>query len=238
MQLLNWNCNGALRKKFQHLTHFDADIYIIQECEDPATSKDSNYILWAENYLWIGDSKNKGIGIFAKNGYTLKKLDWCNRYHDHTVKHFLPCRVNDSFDILALWLHQNNSPTFGYIGQLWKYLQINKRHMTKSLIIGDFNSNVRWDTWDRWWNHSDVVEELNGMGIVSLYHRYFNEEQGRETKSTFYLHRNIVKQYHIDYCFAPSKMAEQLVYLSIGNFEDWITFSDHLPMYLKFGDAY
>lgn len=236
MQLLSWNCNGAFRKKYQHLDFFNADIYVIQECENPASSKDVNYIAWAENYLWIGDSKNKGIGVFAKNGNTLAQLDWSNTYQDHTVKHFLPCRINDSFDLLAVWLHQNNSPTFGYIGQLWKYLQVNKSKMRNTVLIGDFNSNARWDVWDRWWNHSDVVRELNEIGLESLYHKYFRESQGQETTSTFYLHRNSIKNYHIDYCFAPLEMVERMTSIDIGRYDDWITISDHLPLYIAFSD--
>jgi len=234
MRLLSWNCNGAFRKKYQHLDDLAADIYVIQECENPATSKDVNYIAWAENHLWIGDSKNKGIGVFAKNGNTLAQLDWSSTYHDHTVKHFLPCRVNNSFDLLALWLHQNNSPTFGYIGQFWKYLQVNKSSLHDVMIIGDFNSNVKWDTWDRWWNHSDVVRELNEIGTVSLYHKYFDEAQGKESKPTFYLHRSLLKSYHIDYCFAPERVANQLTSITVGEYQDWIHASDHVPLIFNF----
>lgn len=234
MKIITWNCNGAFRKKFEHLVSFDADLLIIQECENPADSKDRHYMDWASNYLWTGDSKNKGIGIFAEDHINLRKLDWSNQYEDHSVKHFLPCSVNDEFDILAVWLHQNNSPTFGYIGQFWKYLQVNKGNFANTIIAGDFNSNVRWDTWDRWWNHSDVARELQEIGIVSCYHQYTNEEQGKETQPTFYLHRNTYKPYHIDYCFAPRGFINKLDGLEIGNCEEWIVISDHLPMVLNF----
>ncbi|ATP58930.1 endonuclease [Pedobacter ginsengisoli] len=234
MRIITWNCNGAFRKKFEHLAAFDADIIIVQECENPLESKDKHYIDWAINHLWHGDTKNKGIGIFAREGIKLQRLDWPSEHMGHTVKHFLPCSVNDEFNILAVWLHQNKSPTFGYIGQFWKYLQVNKVNMMNTIVIGDFNSNVRWDQWDRWWNHSDVVRELAEIGIVSLYHKLLNEEQGKETRPTFYLHRNLEKPYHIDYCFAPASFHARLTEFTLGNYQQWISISDHMPMSLKF----
>ncbi|RZK37780.1 MAG: endonuclease/exonuclease/phosphatase family protein [Pedobacter sp.] len=234
MKIVTWNCNGAFRKKFEHLSYYDADILIVQECENPIKSKDRHYMDWATNYIWIGDTKNKGIGIFAKKGVRLRKLEWRSEHMGHTVKHFLPCSINDEFNILAVWLHQNNSPTFGYIGQFWKYLQVNKSLFTNTIIIGDFNSNARWDEWDRWWNHSDVVRELSEIGIVSLYHEYTGEQQGAESSPTFYLHRNQDKSYHIDYCFAPKIFLKSLSELAIGRYDEWINISDHVPVIMNF----
>ena len=65
MKIISWNCNGAFRKKYILLDSFNADILIIQECENPIESKDSEYKNWASNFLWIGDSKNQGIGVFC-----------------------------------------------------------------------------------------------------------------------------------------------------------------------------
>jgi exonuclease III len=67
MKIVTWNCNGAFRKKFEHLSHINADIYVIQECEDPENCKDQSYKNWASNYLWIGNNKNSGLGVFAKD---------------------------------------------------------------------------------------------------------------------------------------------------------------------------
>ncbi len=238
MRIVTWNCNGAFRKKFEHLFSFDADILIVQECENPSESKDKHYSDWAVNYLWIGNTKNKGLGIFAKETIKLKKLEWCNEHMGHVVKHFLPCSINDEFNILAVWLHQNNSPTFGYIGQLWKYLQVNKSVIANTIITGDFNSNVRWDEWDRWWNHSDVVRELAEIGTISLYHEVTQEQQGKETNPTFYLHRNFSKSYHIDYCFAPKIFLNDLTSLEVGSYEEWINFSDHVPIVINFPNCF
>ncbi len=234
MIIVTWNCNGAFRKKFEYLNSLNTDIFVIQECENPAEAKDINYIKWANNYLWIGDSKNKGLGIFAREGISLKLLDWSDNYTGHKVKHFLPCLVNGEFELLAVWTHQNKSPTFGYIGQLWKYLQINKKYFENTIITGDFNSNVFWDKSNRHWNHSDVVRELEEINIHSLYHKFTNELQGSELYPTFYLHKNLDKPYHIDYCFASSIFVNKLKSIIVEPFENWKNLSDHCPVIIEF----
>ena len=234
MKIVSWNCNGAFRLKFEYILDFNADIYIIQECENPAETRHGKYQEWAKNYLWTGDSKNKGLAIFAGPEIELKKLNWSNQYKDHFVKHFLPCKVNQDFDLLAVWTHQNNSPNFGYIGQLWKYLQINKSQLNTTILAGDFNSNAIWDEWDRWWNHSDVVNELKELGIESLYHIYTGEQQGKETNPTLYFQRKPQRSYHIDYIFCPQKFIDRLKHVEIGKADKWLAISDHMPVMCEF----
>lgn len=85
----------------------------------------------------------------------MERLDW----DSNSLELFLPCRINDDFNLLGVWTKQANSPNFAYIGQFWKYLQAYKEKLSagKAIVCGDFNSNKRWDEWDRWWNHTDVV---------------------------------------------------------------------------------
>jgi endonuclease/exonuclease/phosphatase family metal-dependent hydrolase len=230
MIAITWNCNGAFRKKFRKLEYFDADIMVIQECEDPERSKDEIYKNWATNFLWTGENKNKGLGIFCKNNIKLINNNW----NTNSTKHFISAKINNNFDIVAVWNHHANSPNFRYIGQFWKYLQINKGLMKNPLILGDFNSNKIWDEWDRWWNHSDVVRELDEMGLRSLYHEYYDEEQGSEKQPTFYLQRNIVKPYHIDYIFACKTFFHEVKRFQVGDQTNWLELSDHLPLAVEF----
>lgn len=109
-------------------------------------------------------------------------------------------------------------------------MQINKRKLNKTIIAGDFNSNTIWDRWDRWWNHSDVIKELTELGIKSLYHKFKNEQQGKETSPTFYLHRKKNRPYHIDYILGSQDFSDKMTKFKIGNFEKWIQLSDHLPL--------
>lgn len=104
---------------------------------------------WTGTYLWNGDNKNKGIGVFAKNQNKLRLINWSNIYKGSEVKHLLPCLINNKFQLLCIWTSQNKSPTFGFIGQLWKYLEINKGNFKKIILAGDLNSNSIWDKTDR-----------------------------------------------------------------------------------------
>lgn len=231
LRIVTWNCNGAFRKKFEKISELNADVYVIQECEDPSTSTDRNYQNWAKNHLWIGDTKNKGLGIFSRGDFELEKLEWSNQYENHTVKHFLPCTINQELKLLAVWTHRNDSPNFGYIGQFWKYLKTNKVKLDGTLIVGDLNSNVIWDQWDRWWNHSDVVRELQEIGTESFYHHYFKEPQGEESRPTLFFRKSFERFYHIDYIFGPKKFIPSISQFEIGKLEDWIGLSDHMPVF-------
>jgi exonuclease III len=230
MKIISWNCNGAFRRKCNYLEKFDADILLIQECENPALSNNTEYKSWAKNYLWVGHNKNSGLGVFAKENLSLTKLDW----PAETFQLFLPFCINSNLYFIAVWTKQANSPTFQYIGQFWKYLQLNKSliRSTQPIICGDFNSNSIWDKWDRWWNHSDVIYELSELGIESLYHTFYSQKQGLEKDATFYLHRNLEKPYHIDYAFLPKNLLTEAS-ISIGIHTEWLAISDHMPLLIK-----
>ncbi|MDD4576604.1 MAG: hypothetical protein PHI36_09275 [Bacteroidales bacterium] len=233
MKIITWNCNGAFRRKFEYLTSFNADLLVIQECENPSETNHKQFTEWAENFLWIGDNKNKGLAVFAKPEIKLTKLNWSSNYENHNVKYFLPCSVNNKFDLLAVWTHRNNSPNFGYIGQFWKYLQINRHNILNTFIVGDLNSNSNWDEWDRWWNHSDVVSILNERGLESYYHKITGEAQGKESKPTLFFQKNIDKKYHIDYIFGPTEFIKRIKKYEIGKVEKWLHLSDHMPIFCE-----
>jgi len=246
MKIVTWNCNGALRKKLKEVDSLFADILIIQECENPAEST-KEYLNWAKNYIWFGKTKNKGIGIFPKKDHKINKLDWDGKFQipglnsksqslswsTNDLEFFIPFTINSQFTVLAVWTKGNDSQIFGYMGQFWKYLQIHNKDLNNNntIIIGDFNSNAIWDKEDRWWSHSDVVEELYMFGFESVYHKQKNEKHGQETTPTFYLQRNPNKPYHIDYAFCSSDL------LGLSNFEigikdEWLLVSDHMPLSL------
>lgn len=234
MKVVTWNCNGAFRKKYSAVDHLSADLLIIQECEDPTLSTRA-YRDWAGQCLWHGDSKNKGIGVFSSSNASVRALDW----EDDGLQSFLPCVVNESFTLIAVWTKYANSPNFRYIGQLWKYLQKHKARLRDSAFIpcGDLNSNARWDEWDRWWNHSDVVRELEELGAISTYHTFFGEAQGEESRPTLFHQRKPDKPYHVDYAFAtPTLWRPGRDVIGVGAPANWLGVSDHMPLEFTVAD--
>lgn len=230
MRIVSWNCNGALRKKLGVITALESDVCIIQECEDPARSSDSDYRAWAGNYLWVGNNKNRGLGVFAKADISLERVS----LDAGSLELFLPCIVADRITLLAVWTRQANSPTFRYIGQLWKYLHEHREFLRKkeAILIGDLNSNSCWDVWDRWWNHSDVVKELQELGLESLYHSASGEAQGQESAPTFFMYRRIEKPYHIDYAFLSEALLQGAT-VDVGCSDNWLEYSDHMPVIVR-----
>ena len=247
MKIVTWNCNGALRNKTEALDTLNADVYVVQECENPALST-SKFQEWAGDYLWVGTSKHKGLGIFPTKGNTVQACQWhgtfshfgvinsnpSSSWSTDALKLFLPFILNDKYQVLGVWTKADHAEVFSYTGQLWKYLQIHRDQLKRSdtILLGDFNSNRIWDKPDRWWNHSDVVEELAAINLESLYHQQTLQAQGQETTPTFFLQRNLEKAYHIDYVFVSQNLMS-CSHLQIGNQEQWLGLSDHMPLTLE-----
>ena len=230
MRIVTWNCNGALRKKLGALLELKADIYVVQECEDPLRTAEASYRKWGEGALWVGSNKNKGLGVFSES-LRLQALDWAG----NDLELFLPFLAGDRLTALAVWTRHANSPNFRYIGQAWKYLQAHSARIPNrnAVVLGDFNSNARWDEWDRWWNHSDVVRDLSAVGLSSVYHSQSGELQGKESQPTFFMYRKADRPFHIDYAFASQDILAS-ARLTIGDPSRWLEFSDHMPIVMDF----
>lgn len=230
VRILSWNCNGAFRRKFHLLEAFDADILVIQECEDPSQSC-TDYNDWAGQHIWVGSNKQKGLAIFVRKGLTIRPLAW----QDAGTSLFLPVEISGWLQVLGVWTQAGQRSQDSYIGQFWHYFQLNRAQLNdRTIVCGDFNSNTRWDKPRRLWNHSRCIAEMESLGLRSLYHQINGEAQGAETTPTFFLHRNQSKPYHIDYAFAhQSLFSAANAKLLIGEPHRWLEQSDHMPLILE-----
>ena len=208
----------------------------MQECEnfetiDPEILKELKTGIG--NFFWKGENKNKGLAVLGRKGIKLESLNWNENFRGRNLKYFLPVLVEGKYKLLGVWAHKAEAKAFAYIGQFWQYMENNKDQFNDIVIGGDFNSNSIWDSWDRWWNHTDCINELEKLNIFSVYHKIVNEEQGEESRKTFFHRKNRDTSYHIDYFLASGKWICEKTSFSIGRTEEWLDNSDHMPLILE-----
>lgn len=226
-RIATWNCNGALRKKFQWLKPFNADVVVVQECENPATSKSTDYSEWASNHVWTGTNKNKGLGVFARQGLScsVAELDM------GAAELLMPFEIDSVGRLLAVWTKSARPREFRYIAQIWRFLRANNGFLEDpaTIMIGDFNSSALWDyKKNRVCNHTDVVRELSGFGMLSAYHAHHSLQHGKEVHPTYFMQRKADRSHHIDYCFFGKSW--KVVSVEVGSPDTWLEHSDHMPM--------
>jgi len=231
MRIIEWNSQGAFRKKNDRLLSLHPDILVVSECESETKLKFGDLTPKPADFFWYGDSENKGIGIFSYSDYKFELLKTFNP----RFRFIIPLKVtgkDSSFLLFAIWSKDNKeNPEARYIGQIWLAINYYTNLLSLPCILtGDFNSNKIWDEKERVGNHSDMVNFLDKKKIYSLYHTQESIEQGKETHPTFHMYRKIDKPYHIDYFFASDLIIESGFKISIGKIENWIDLSDHVPL--------
>ena len=235
MKFLTWNCAGAFRKKTGRLTSFNPDLAVIQECERPEK------LLFPQDFrpasmAWFGDpGAAKGVGVFGFSGV---RVELAADVHDPTIRYCAPLRVTGAwnFHLVAIWaMPQTNPRGSSYVGQVCRALERYAGFIRAqdTLLAGDFNSNQVFDRPRRPCTHTGVVDQLAQVGIVSLYHEYFHEPHGQESRPTFYLTKMLTRPFHLDYCFAPTHWSRRVTRLAVGDFAEWRPWSDHCPLFVE-----
>ena len=226
MKIITWNCNLNLVKKFEYIIRESPDIAIIQECE----KLDENYFPNSK-YFWLGKNEKKGLGIIVFNR-SAKVSESLNE----KLIYFLPIQT-DILNIIGVWAYNHRaSPKFGFdfSGNTSDALTNYEALLSSSkkvLFAGDFNNSVIWDRENKENNFSNINNKLNSLGLKSCYHEYSNEKFGEESKGTLFHTKKQNKPYFIDYIYYK-EMNLSKVY--VGQFDEWISLSDHMPVIAEF----
>jgi exodeoxyribonuclease III len=225
----------AFRKKAEPILTYKPDILIVPECEHPDKLLFSIDTPKPTDTLWFGKNQNKGLAIFSYSNFRFTVLD----IHNQDLQMIIPIAVTDGqfdFNLFAIWANNPTDRDGQYVEQVWKAIHhySNLLTDTKTILVGDFNSNTIWDRKHRESNHSNVVKLLEDKGIFSTYHLYNKQTQGTEKHPTLYMYRHKDKPYHIDYCFASKDLLDKVSSVKIGDFDEWIKYSDHVPVVVTF----
>lgn len=225
----------AFRKKADFILKHKPDILIVPECEHPDKLLFPIDTPKPTDVLWFGKNQNKGLAIFSYSDYRFSVLD----NHNQELQMIIPISVTSkslNFNLFAIWANNPSDKDGQYIEQVWKAVNYYERLLTntKTVLVGDFNSNKIWDKKHRISNHSNVVKLLESKGIFSAYHLHHKQMQGTKEHPTLYMYRHKDKPYHIDYCFTSIDMAEKIQSVEIGDYDFWINHSDHVPVMVTF----
>ena len=228
----------AFRKKNTKLLKLNPDILIIQECEHGNKLHFGKLTLVPDDFVWIGENPNKGLGVFSFNGYTLE----LHKDYDSSIRYVVPITITGEkpFMLFAIWAMNDNAVLQNrYIAQVYRAL-LRYKHLIneRTIFVGDFNWNLKFKPSPALLGtFEDVVETFNQHGIRSCYHSFFNEEFGKETKPTLYMARKENRPYHVDYCFASDEFMTDLQDVEVGECQKWLEFSDHMPIALDFDNC-
>jgi exodeoxyribonuclease-3 len=224
----------AFRKKAEFILSEQPDILIVPECENQERLSFELQTNPPSDVFWYGNNPNKGIGVFSFGDFKIKLLD----IHNPEFKYILPLSIyNDKIHltIFAIWSQKPDKHDC-YTEQVWNAVHFysNLLECENVILAGDFNSNSIWDKPNRIYNHTDLVNYLKTKDIISTYHHFHNQTQGKEKDNTLFMHRKINRPYHIDYCFASLNLIEKLKNVQVGSYEMWTKHSDHKPLIVTF----
>ena len=135
--------------------------------------------------------------------------------------------------MLAVWAYNHRAIKFGNelsgntIDAINYYKDWLDNDYKACIFGGDFNNSPIWDKRNKPNNFFNINQELEKLGFKSSYHYLSKDTFGKESKPTFFHTKNQLKSYHIDYLYLKNLLAKSL---DIGNYNDWIKLSDHVPM--------
>lgn len=224
----------AFRKKAEYILTEHPDILIVPECEHPDKLIFKCNVKKPNNLYWFGQNPNKGLGVFSYSDFKIEIL----KIHNPEFKYILPLSIKNKYTELiffAIWAQKPKNHDC-YTEQIWNAVHFYSDLLDNENVIlaGDFNSSSIWDKTNRVYNHSNLVYFLKNKNIYSTYHNFFNQEQGKESVPTLFMHRKIDRPYHIDFCFASKNLINKMDNVKVGKYNNWAKYSDHIPLTVTF----
>jgi exonuclease III len=235
MRLVTWNCNtspqitrpdsAASAFTAKYTTIFKSipspDVIVCQEIARPASTS-------THQHVWYGPLLSRGICVSVAEQYRIE-----SHYDESVSRSIVPVTIHgpNSFHLLGVWSIPHKPSMRNYVREVYDGIRKYQHLLTSGpcVVIGDFNSNARWDGDTGALNHTRLVQMLETeFGLISSYHTKCVVAQGEESEYTFYRYRQQTQGFHIDYCFIPRTWTINDV--QIGSFENWYTHSDHCPL--------
>ena len=237
IRVVEWNVAMALHRKAHLLPDLAPSIAILPETAHPDRTRpaleDAGATKSSTAVQWIGANKHKGLSAVAFDGLDLRIDD----SYDEGYQWVLPVHVIGPrrIRLLAVWDmgnrgkgHDSARALGSCRASLAHYAEFLDGDADLTVISGDFNNSVHWDTQETEAKFGDFMDELESRGFASAYHLKRECGRGAEPEHTLWWRKNVNAAYHIDYTFV--RPADTIQNVNVGSVEDWLDHSDHPPM--------
>ena len=242
LRIVSWNCGMRAHDKVPSLLSLRPDLVILAECAEPDVLRRKAPEFTFADCEWSGTNRHKGLGVFSFGGLSLRRHEsWDRRFHI-----FVPLEVRGtaSINLLAVWAFNRRVPPVVTPNPLTTSEAVThyRQFLTyrPSVVAGDFNASVIWDTPGKANRFAIVDAALRDVGLTSVYHESTRAPLGQESQGTLYFLKNRNRTYHIDYVYVPQWVAAS-TRIALGKPDEWLHLSDHVPLIVDLvahGDAH
>jgi hypothetical protein len=228
MRLVAWNCRRGFWGKHEALFQLKPDIAIIPEASQSCL--DALECLTTSR-VWVGANKWDGVAIISFNGWQLTRAEL-----PVAESWFVPViasKADVAVQVVGVWVKKR----IDYVKPTLRALEALQEFIIASptFVLGDFNQSVNFDKGcGPGRRFQDVLSAFDKMKMGSAWHACRGEVHGVESRPTFHLNHKAHLPFHIDYAFVPRNYVS-VTDVQIGKFDDYVAWSDHLPLTLDVG---
>jgi len=231
MKIVTWNCQGGLHNKFDSLAALNPDVAVVPEMAAPELIRGKLGGQIDYSLEWVGHTANKGLGVLINPAWEYRIAE-C---FDPRFELFMPIEVMapHRVNILAVWAFNHRakkiSPSDNATNNVLQFYS-SWIASKPTIILGDFNNSVIWDKPSSLNNFREIIATLKELDQVSIYHKQRQQGWGTEKDSTLFMYRKPDAGYHVDYFFASENLLASCEKMSVGQPQDWLQISDHVPL--------
>ena len=216
MRLTTWNCSPGKAPDhcLELLEPLRADLITLQECRRPDGEDTS--VIWRGTIPASGTAVVSSLAALQLESISIPSL--------HPTVLPVVVHAPQPFVFVGVCTH----PPYNAVA--WDAMSacVAASDGLPVVAAGDFNSSPGVSGQER--TSPQFLERMrNELGLVSVYHHFFGEKHGAETRATLYHQRKESKPFHIDYCFLPEGWVDRLAGVEVGTFAAWRQ-SDHRPL--------
>lgn len=229
VRLVVWNCCSGGAGKWGWVEQLDADVAVI--CEGPRDSPRPNPTLLEPAVAWhsaghldhkhvaIGSSRRALEGIAAREG----QGRWAVAAH-----------LGVGPDILGIWSCPPAPSRASYAASVTATLSAWADVLAdgQMIVAGDFNVGFPIAREVQTQYARKLVRTWEALGLVSVYHAFFDAVMGQESRPTFFDERRRQLGWHIDYVLIHREQVHRVRSVELGDYWEWVASgrSDHIPL--------